>query len=230
MSDPQDPHGLWQTLRRATLIPIGFNVRAGTLYYADRILTLLTHVDANVCAPKGGHSCLWIVMRFPELTRIQLLLLRAGARFDPDQDNDALTLVAHAHPLVQRAILSANALIGFDLSQRLACVEGGTLLHAIVRLPTSNVQTECVRILLSKIGDDGASIEDAYGRAAWSFSISNPSLRTLLEQTRDKILDQRQYLREISLLAMRHIGNYTDRHVGRIVNDDILDCIASYIR
>ena len=158
---------LWHAVADAAREQIDPRIEYSDLARDGRVFIALGQGGDPNDTPPAQHSCLYLAMENPELTRVAHTLLQYGARWSLPADADALAWVARAHPSVQLRLFARGAPLVLALGGRLP--EGQTLLHAVVRRSDTYHQPELVRKLL-QAGAADPSLPDAHGKRAYEYA------------------------------------------------------------
>ena len=128
--------------------------------------------------PPGQHSCLFIALSNPDMSRIVHTLLARGAHWalPIDANGGALQLVARAAASVQMHFFEKGAPLvhALESSNRRVAPDSGTLLHAVVRSTDRAFHADRVSKLL-RSGAVDPSLPDAHGKRATSTRIRRRS-------------------------------------------------------
>ena len=123
--------------------------------------------------PPGQHSCLFIALSNPDMSRIVHTLLARGAHWalPIDANGGALQLVARAAASVQMHFFEKGAPLvhALESSNRRVAPDSGTLLLAVVRSPDRAFHADRVSKLL-RSGAVDPSLSDAHGKRAYEYA------------------------------------------------------------
>ena len=177
------PFKLWDAVVHASRMQIDPHNEFADLMCYSVVELALPCGDPNQ-TPPGQHSCLFIALSNPEMSRIVHTLLAHDAKWalPVDADRGALQLVARASASVQLLFFKNGAPLvhALDAMHRRVAPDSGTLLHAVVRSRDTAFHMERVRELL-RSGAVDPSLPDAHGKRAYEYA-PTPEIHNLLMQ------------------------------------------------
>ena len=177
------PFKLWEAVVHASRMRIDPHIEFCDMLRDSVVEQALPGGDPNQ-TPPGQHSCLFIALSNPEMSRIVHTLLAHDAKWalPVDANSGALQLIARAPASVQLHLFGKGAPLvhALDAMHRRVAPDSGTLLHAVVRSRDTAFHMERVRELL-RSGAVDPSLPDAHGKRAYEYA-PTPEIHNLLMQ------------------------------------------------